>query len=208
MISSAALAAPGMATRDVNMRAGPGTGFAVITTIPGGAAVEVLRCQSWCSVVYRGAEGYVSGRYLRTDVAGGYQVAPPTTYVYESPMPPRSYWRYGRPWWDDRYAAWYDGRSWWHNGRWYAQPTFSINFQFGDFDRNRDRDRWRFRSRDRQMWDGQARMDGQQPVIEDQARMDGQPSADDQTGMGNRNRSRGGDNRVCPPDGDCMGTGY
>jgi uncharacterized protein YraI len=175
-ISQAAVAAPGVAISDVNMRTGPGTGYPVITTIPGGAPVEVLGCQSWCSVVYRGAEGYVSGRYLQTQVAGGYQAAPPVAYVYQSPMPPRAYWRYRQPWWDDRYAAWYDGRYWWHDGRWYSQPSFSINFRFSEFDGDRDRNRWRDRSGDGQV--RSVRPDGGSPD-------------------GRRGRV------LCPPDEDC-----
>jgi len=58
----------GVAISDVNMRTGPGTGYPVITTIPGGAPVEVLGCQSWCSVIYRGTEGFVSGRYVQTQL--------------------------------------------------------------------------------------------------------------------------------------------
>lgn len=174
MISPAALAAPGVAITDVNMRTGPGTGFPVITTIPGGAPVEVLGCQSWCSVIYRGTEGFVSGRYVQTQLASGYQVQPSVAYVHP-PMPARTYWRYGQPWWDDRYAAWYDGRYWWHDGQWYSQPSFSINFRFSDFDRDRDRNHRRSRSPD-----GVVRM--QSP--------DGDPG-------------RRSDGVLCPPDEVC-----
>ena len=57
--------------------------------------------------------------------------APPTqVYGYQTPMPPRAYWRYGRPWWDDRHRAWYDGRDYW-DGRGWGRPTSGIYFEFG-----------------------------------------------------------------------------
>src|SRR3954471_8811608 len=52
LTASAANAAPGVATGDVNMRSGPGTGYSVITTIPAGAPLEIYGCSSWCQVGY------------------------------------------------------------------------------------------------------------------------------------------------------------
>ena len=134
--SVAAQAAPGVATGNVNMRAGPGTSYAKITTIPAGAQVEVFDCDGWCQVAFGGAQGWVSANYISTDVA--YRVpdriyAPAPRYVYDpgpvvvvrDPMPPRRFWRHGRPWWDDRYDAWYDGRYYWDDGRWYDGPPRS-----------------------------------------------------------------------------------
>jgi uncharacterized protein YraI len=42
-----AAAAPGVATGSVNLRTGPGTGYARIATIPPGARVNDLRCGGW-----------------------------------------------------------------------------------------------------------------------------------------------------------------
>lgn len=143
VLASAAQAAPGVATGSVNMRTGPGTNYAKITTIPAGAPVEVFGCSSWCQVAYGGAQGYASARYIST--GGGYAPAPPVYqpapppvvyapprgYGYRAPMPPRAYWRYGRPWWDDRYHAWYDGRDWWDGRGWRGRPRSGIYFEFG-----------------------------------------------------------------------------
>ncbi|CEJ14140.1 Bacterial SH3 domain protein [bacterium YEK0313] len=81
---AAAQAAEAYVTADVNMRTGPGTGYARVLTLPEGAAVNVQGCSgAWCRVAYRGAFGWVSRAYL--DGAGGaVEIAPP---VYE-PAPP------------------------------------------------------------------------------------------------------------------------
>src|SRR5262245_48833544 len=65
LTAGAAAAATAVAQTELNMRTGPGTGYAVVATIPGGAPVEVLNCSgSWCRVVYAGREGYASRSYL------------------------------------------------------------------------------------------------------------------------------------------------
>ena len=61
----AAWAAPGTATSNVNVRSGPGTGYAVVDTLRRGEQVDVQRCQgSWCYIVKRGSDGWVSANYL------------------------------------------------------------------------------------------------------------------------------------------------
>jgi len=106
---SAAIAAPGVATGDVNMRTGPGTGYSVITTIPAGAPLEIYGCSSWCQVGYAGTQGYVSGNYVSSG-----QVAQP--YAYAAPVRPRYY----------DYPDYYD---------YYAPaPSISFGFGFGGFD--------------------------------------------------------------------------
>lgn len=65
MFLPAAQAAPGTATSNVNVRSGPGTGYAVVDTLRRGQQVDVQRCQgSWCYVVKPGADGWVSASYL------------------------------------------------------------------------------------------------------------------------------------------------
>ena len=64
LLATAAQAATGVATGSVNMRTGPGTSYAKITTIPAGAPVEVFGCSSWCQVAYGGAQGYASANYI------------------------------------------------------------------------------------------------------------------------------------------------
>lgn len=53
-----AAAAPALATKNVNLRQGPGTNFPIITTIPGGSNVDVKDCQEWCSVTWQGQKGF------------------------------------------------------------------------------------------------------------------------------------------------------
>lgn len=137
LAATAAEAAPGTATGSVNMRTGPGTSYARIATIPAGAPVNVLSCPSWCQVTYAGRTGWVSSNYIARGYAQATPryVAPPryaypaARYAYRVPMPPRADWRYGRPWWDDRYGGWYDGRRWYYGDRWEPRPR--IGFGFG-----------------------------------------------------------------------------
>jgi uncharacterized protein YraI len=71
MFLPAAQAAPGYATTNVNVRSGPGTGYAVVGTLARGQEVDVQRCQSgWCYVVQSGRNGWVSSSYLAADRGG------------------------------------------------------------------------------------------------------------------------------------------
>jgi|GEM_PF-4737406 len=63
--AGAALAAPAVATTNVNVRTGPGGGYAVVDALRRGDRVEVEGCErGWCYVTKRGPDGWVSGRYL------------------------------------------------------------------------------------------------------------------------------------------------
>ena len=62
-----ALAAPAVATSNVNVRSGPGTGYQAVTTLRRGEAVEVTGCRGgWCYIEMRGPDGWVSSNYLST----------------------------------------------------------------------------------------------------------------------------------------------
>jgi hypothetical protein len=54
------------------------------------------------------------------------QARPP---IFMGPAPMHGYWH--KPYWDNRYGAWYDGRRWYRNGVWYNTPNFSFGFSFG-----------------------------------------------------------------------------
>mgnify|MGYP000719463751 CR=1 FL=1 len=91
VLAGPALAA--FAVQDLNIRTGPGTGFARVGVIPGGQNVQVLGCQGgWCQVNYRGIVGWASGSYLAD--GGPYRPAPPPAYGvppqpgYAAPPPP------------------------------------------------------------------------------------------------------------------------
>jgi len=58
-------AAPATVASNTNLRQGPGTGFAVIMTVPGGSVVDVIRCGGeWCNVMAGGQPGYMIARNL------------------------------------------------------------------------------------------------------------------------------------------------
>ncbi len=122
---AATLAATAFTTGAVNMRTGPGVSHHRILTIPGGARVDVHGCASWCSVSYRGYNGYVAATY----VSRGYMPVP--RHHYRRPPPPLWGWR-RRPRWDERHHAWYDGYRWYFDGRWHDRPNgLSFGFRFG-----------------------------------------------------------------------------
>lgn len=75
--TSAAQAANAISTTNLNVRTGPGTGYAAVGAIPSGAPVNVRGCTSgygWCQVNYGNMFGWASSRYLamREGSASGY----------------------------------------------------------------------------------------------------------------------------------------
>src|ERR1700730_13858796 len=67
LLPTAALAAPGMVTTNVSLRAGPGDGFPVVARIPGGSHVNIHGClkgDAWCDVSWSDDRGWVSSQYL------------------------------------------------------------------------------------------------------------------------------------------------
>lgn len=109
-----ALAQNAYTTANVNMRAGPGTDYPVVVTLPNGAVVDVHGCLSgwsWCDTSWRGNRGWVSGRYL--------QMIYQNRRVYLPELAPRIgipviTFQFGNYW--DR---WYRDRSWYRDrDRW------------------------------------------------------------------------------------------
>jgi uncharacterized protein YraI len=109
-----AFAARGYATNTVNMRAGPGTEYPVVMTIPGGAHITINGCLSdyaWCDVTFRRNRGWVSADYLNYFYGNRYVYLPDYVGVVGVPIVTfslGSYWnRYyaGRPWFHRR-AHW------------------------------------------------------------------------------------------------------
>jgi hypothetical protein len=69
-----ALAAPAIVQDAVNLRAGPGTEFPVITAMPAGAPIDVIGCKdAWCRVAFGRTVGFASRGYL---ALGGGPVGP------------------------------------------------------------------------------------------------------------------------------------
>lgn len=70
--TAASLAATAYATTNVNVRTGPGPGYAQVDVLRTGEQVEIDRCRgSWCYVIKRGPDGWVSASYLSRG-GGGY----------------------------------------------------------------------------------------------------------------------------------------
>lgn len=92
------LAKPALATTNVNLRNGPGTDSAIVTTIPGGSTVRVSGCNGeWCAVTWNGRSGFAIARSLDAgtkrqarlplpaDVAAAEDDEPDAPVVYASP---------------------------------------------------------------------------------------------------------------------------
>jgi uncharacterized protein YraI len=63
-----AQAAEGYSTANVNMRAGPSTGYPAVAVIPAGESVEIHGCLAdvpWCDVEFYGGRGWVASRYVQ-----------------------------------------------------------------------------------------------------------------------------------------------
>lgn len=100
--TAAASAAPAFAASNVNVRSGPGTGYAIVDALRRGEQVDVQYCRgSWCFVQKRGPDGWVSSNYLTS--GGGwdddwYEPAPPPRPPHWNPRPPRPpHWN-PQPW--------------------------------------------------------------------------------------------------------------
>ena len=111
---AAALAAPGVITASVNLRAGPSVEFPVVDRMPRGVAVEVHGCireALWCDVSWERERGWVAAQYLGYLYGGRYVDLPSYVDVAEVPAASfvlGSYWSsfyIGRPWYR-RHAWW------------------------------------------------------------------------------------------------------
>ena len=63
------------AITNVNQRAGPGTEYPVIVTVPASAPITILGCvgdYAWCDVLYQGNRGWMRAIYLKGLYQGGY----------------------------------------------------------------------------------------------------------------------------------------
>jgi uncharacterized protein YraI len=65
----------GYPVTNVNLRAGPGTDYPVIVTVPGRAPIAILGCladYTWCDVVFQNARGWMRSIYLQGFYQGYY----------------------------------------------------------------------------------------------------------------------------------------
>jgi uncharacterized protein YraI len=133
---TAALAAPGIVTTSVGMRAGPGPGFPVVDRIPGGSRVNIhgcLRGNAWCDVSWSGDRGWVSSQYLEYLYRNRYVLLRDYADDIDIPVVPFVLSSY----WSSHYAGrpWYHRRAYW-SGYWQSHARFATRIPV---DRSADR---------------------------------------------------------------------
>jgi uncharacterized protein YraI len=125
LMPAAALAAPGIVTTTVSLKAGPGAGFPTVDRIPGGDRVNIHGClkgTAWCDVSWSDDRGWVSSQYLEYLYRNRYVYLPDYVDEIDVPVVPfvlTSYWSSyyaGRPWYQRR-AHW--------GGYWQSQERFA-----------------------------------------------------------------------------------
>jgi len=125
LMPTAALAAPGIVTTTVSLRAGPGEGFPTVDRIPGGARVDIHGClkgTAWCDVSWSDDRGWVSSQYLEYLYRNRYVYLPDYVDEIDVPVVPfvlASYW-----------SSYYAGRPWYHrraywSGYWQSHERFA-----------------------------------------------------------------------------------
>ncbi|MEH2589494.1 SH3 domain-containing protein [Bradyrhizobium sp. AZCC 1721] len=118
LMPTAALAAPGIVTTTVSLKAGPGEGFPTVDRIPGGTRVNIHGCfrgKAWCDVSWSEDRGWVSSRYLQYLYRNRYVYLPDYVDEIDVPIVPFVLTTY----WSSHYAArpWYHRRAHW-SGYW------------------------------------------------------------------------------------------
>lgn len=95
--TAAASAATAFAATSVNVRSGPGTGYAVVDTLRRGERVDVEFCRGvWCSVSKPGPDGWVNANYLTQDYRRDRWDDDEDFYLFDRPVRPvRPFYR---PW--------------------------------------------------------------------------------------------------------------
>jgi uncharacterized protein YraI len=204
-----AAAATAFTTGNVNMRAGPSTQFPRVASLPEGVTVRVhgcLRQWSWCDTSWRGARGWVSGRYLEQLYRGRRVLVPEYGVSLGLPIISFQFGSYWDRWYSDR--SWYRDRPrWqrqWASGDWSSRDDDYALRRPRDFDRYRaDQDdfsdaptRRRARGVDQDdQFDGDRRQDDVDVIVEPRRAQGLGQGMDDDVPPGIR--KRGG--KACPP---------
>lgn len=106
--SIAAAATVAVATGNVNLRAGPSTGYPVVTVVPAGARIVTHGCltgYTWCDISFANYRGWVAANYIQVVYKGGPVVL--TSAV--APSLGVTVIAFNKVYWDNYYAAypWY-----------------------------------------------------------------------------------------------------
>ncbi len=114
--ATAMAASLAMTTANVNLRAGPSTGYPVVDVARAGDEILVYGCLSeraWCDVDYDGLRGWMSSNYLAFYQGGRRYVGPQAAYRMQAPVITFSFGTY----WDRHYRSrpFYRERSRWEN---------------------------------------------------------------------------------------------
>jgi uncharacterized protein YraI len=125
LMPAAALAAPGIVTTTVSLRAGPGEGFPTVDRIPGGERVNIHGCLkgiAWCDVSWSDDRGWVSSQYLEYLYRNRYVYLPDYVDEIDVPVVPFVLTSY----WSSHYAGrpWYQRRTYW-SGYWQSHERFA-----------------------------------------------------------------------------------
>lgn len=78
--STASAAAPARTTANVNLRAGPGTAYPTVVTLPAGAALRIYGCltdRSWCDIGWGRERGWMAASYIQVMYRGQYVILRP-----------------------------------------------------------------------------------------------------------------------------------
>jgi len=128
--ASAAARPNGYPITNVNLRAGPSTGYPVIVTVPTHAPISIRGClgdYTWCDVIFEGNRGWMRSIYLKGWYQGYYyslgDYAPRLGYpvvTFEIASYWDDYYR-DRPFYTERakWGARYGGEGWVDRGRFY-----------------------------------------------------------------------------------------
>lgn len=109
-----AFGADGYVTGNVNLRAGPDSGYPTVARLPAGAPVAIEGCVdgwSWCDVASGNNRGWVAGNFLQEEYRGQRVLVP--EYGVQIGIPVVSF-VFGT-YWDNNYRnrSWYDNREHW-----------------------------------------------------------------------------------------------
>ncbi|MBX4859338.1 SH3 domain-containing protein [Rhizobium sophorae] len=111
MASMAAAATVAVATGNVNLRAGPSTGYPVVVVVPVGARIVTHGClpgYTWCDIGFASYRGWVSARYVQVVYNGAPVVLTPAVAATVGV----AVVAFNKAYWDNYYVRypWY--RSW------------------------------------------------------------------------------------------------